>query len=66
MDTKESPKGLLRERQVLELIPISRATLWRWVAGGRFPRPVKLGAITAWPADAVAAFIQDAKGQIHE
>lgn len=34
--------GLLREPQVLELIPISPATLWRMVKDRRFPKPVQI------------------------
>jgi predicted DNA-binding transcriptional regulator AlpA len=30
-------------------LPIHRNTLWRWVASGEFPTPIKLGPnITAW------------------
>ena len=34
---------ILRTPQVLELIPISRATLWRRVQSGQFPTPLRLG-----------------------
>ena len=34
---------ILRTPQVLELIPISRATLWRRVQSGQFPPPLRLG-----------------------
>ncbi len=30
----------LRPRQVLEMIGVSRTTLWRMVQAGSFPRPV--------------------------
>lgn len=31
------------------LIPVSAATLWRWVKRGLFPRPIKLSErVTAW------------------
>jgi prophage regulatory protein len=30
-------------------VPVSPSTLWRWVAEGLFPRPIKLGPrVTAW------------------
>ena len=39
----------VRQRQLLEYVPFSKATLWREVAAGRFPKPVKLSpATTAW------------------
>ena len=61
MDVKENTEGLLREKQVLRLVPVSRATLWRWISSGRFPKPIKLGAITAWLAADVHAFIEAAR-----
>lgn len=39
----------LRLRQVLELVPVSRATWWAWVKSGRAPKAIKLGPrVTAW------------------
>ena len=55
---RESRRVFLRESDVLELIPISRTTLWRWVRQGTFPRPVKLSnAVTVWKAGKVQAWI---------
>lgn len=44
------PDGaLLRERQLLPVLPWSSPTLWRRVKTGDFPQPVRLeGRITAW------------------
>ena len=40
------------------LLPFTAATLWRKVADGTFPKPVKLGSrTTAWNAGAVRAWI---------
>lgn len=40
------------------LLPVSPATIWRWVREGRFPSPFKLGAsVTVWDLDLVEAFI---------
>jgi prophage regulatory protein len=40
------------------LLPVSPATVWRWVREGRLPRPFKLGAgTTVWDAAQVDAFI---------
>ena len=51
---------LLRLPQVLELIPISRASWWRGVREGRFPAPVKLGPrTTAWRLSDVMALVGD-------
>ena len=32
----------IRPRQVLEMIGVSRTTLWRMVQAGAFPRPVRI------------------------
>lgn len=47
------------------LLPVSPATLWRWVAQGKFPAPFKLGEnTTVWDADKVEQFLaQRAGGQ---
>jgi len=37
--------------------PFSPATVWRWVANGTFPAPVRLSnGVTAWPAEAIDAW----------
>ena len=39
----------LRERELLERLPFSHATLWRRVADGGFPAPVRISPrIVAW------------------
>ena len=39
-------------------LPVSPATVWRWVAEGKFVRPFKLGAnVTVWDMDAVDSWI---------
>lgn len=40
------------------LLPFSGATLWRKVAAGEFPAPVKLSdRVTAWSSESVAAWL---------
>lgn len=39
---------MLRIDRVLELIPVSRVSLYRMIKAGQFPRPVKLGGSSAW------------------
>lgn len=40
-------------------LPVSAATIWRWVAHGAFPQPFKLGkCTTVWDAAEVEAFIE--------
>ncbi|EKZ97628.1 phage transcriptional regulator [Cupriavidus sp. HMR-1] len=51
--------GYVRERDLLaSVLPISKATLWRWVKAGTFPPPVKLSSrVTAWQVEAVRAWL---------
>lgn len=52
--------GFLRQPQVLAFVPISKSSLWRRVAAGTFPTPVKLSTkVTAWRAEDVRRWIAD-------
>lgn len=43
------PERLLRLRQCLEIVPVSKSTWWLRVKEGRYPAPVKLSTrCTAW------------------
>lgn len=47
-------------------VPVSPATVWRWVSEGKSPKPFKLGPnTTVWDLDQVEAFLaqQAAGGQ---
>lgn len=40
------------------ILPVSPATIWRWVRDGKFPKPFKLGAsVTGWYAHEIEAFV---------
>ena len=44
-------------------LPVSPATVWRWVREGMFPKPFKLGkSVTVWDLTAVDAFIERQAG----
>ncbi len=47
--------GFIRQAQLIPtIIPVSHATLWRWVRNGQFCKPVKLGEnVTAWRCEDV-------------
>lgn len=46
-------------------LPVSPATIWRWVREGKFPKPFKLGeSVTVWNADEVDAFIAGRSQQV--
>lgn len=48
--TELPPTGYIRQRKLIPaIVPVSPATLWRWVKSGQFPPPCKLGQnTTAW------------------
>jgi prophage regulatory protein len=50
---QELPKtGLLRIKQVLQFIPVSRSSWWAGVKSGKYPTSVKLGdRTTCWKAE---------------
>ncbi len=49
-ETKQNEGGrLIRLREVLDIIPVSKSTWWEGVRTGKFPQPVKLGErLTCW------------------
>jgi predicted DNA-binding transcriptional regulator AlpA len=50
--------GFLRLRQVLQIVPIGRSTLYQKMKAGTFPRAVKLGPrISAWRAEDIRDYI---------
>ncbi|KAI3598722.1 hypothetical protein D8I24_5668 [Cupriavidus necator H850] len=53
--------GFLRQSQLIPaIVPFSSATLWRKVATGTFPKPVKLSKrVTAWAVEDLRLWIAD-------
>jgi len=51
---------LLRKPAVLGRTGLTNSTLYRLMAGGRFPRPVKIAGtrLVAWASDDVAGWIK--------
>lgn len=40
------------------ILPVSPATIWRWVRDGKFPKPFKLGtSVTGWHYNEIEAFV---------
>lgn len=54
---------LLRKWEVCDLLRISPASLYRRVADGTLPKPVKLGGLSRWPQSEIVAAVQ-AAGEI--
>ena len=50
---------LLRMNDLVRELSISRSTLWRWVAVGKFPRPINVGPhTTAWRESDIQGWIE--------
>jgi prophage regulatory protein len=51
----------LRIKQVQEIVPVSKSTIYQWIKEGRFPAPTKLGERTsAWEENSIHEFCQKA------
>jgi prophage regulatory protein len=59
-ELQELPQaGLLRIKQVLKFIPVSRSSFWAGVKSGRYPKPFKLSErTTVWTAESIRAIIE--------
>ena len=62
-DTKQAhkinPMGMMRAKQVLEIVPFGRASLWKFAKSGQFPAPIRVtGGITAWHNADVIAWLE--------
>jgi len=56
----EVEPGFLTSSQVAEKLAMSVRTLWRLVAAGKFPQPVRYNRkLVRWKAEAVEAYIRD-------
>lgn len=54
-----TPDPLLRRSEVEQLVGLRRSALYKLMAAGEFPRPVKLSArAVAWRQSEVAAWIE--------
>lgn len=50
--------GFMRVTQILELIPVTRPTWWKWVHAGIAPQGVKMGRnIRVWSVEEIRAFV---------
>lgn len=55
---------LLRIEHVLEILCISRATLYKCIQAGHFPAPIKIGAASRWRNSDIQKLIK--KGAAYE
>jgi excisionase family DNA binding protein len=51
---------LLTAREVAAFLQISQPTLYRRIADGTLPKPVKLGSLSRWPQSEILAALKAA------
>jgi prophage regulatory protein len=49
--------ALLRLRDVVAILKVSRATVYVWIKQGRFPKPLKMGRATVWRSSQIEQFL---------
>jgi prophage regulatory protein len=54
--------GFLRLAQVLQFIPVCKATFWNGVKTGRYPKPFKNGRCTFWRVEDIKKLIEQIGG----
>jgi prophage regulatory protein len=59
MDRHTPPDRLLRISEVMQIVPLTRATIYRAIRAGRFPRPTKLLGVraSAWSESEIASWV---------
>ena len=56
---------LFTDRQVAASLNVAKSTIWRWVAEGRFPQPVRLaGKCTRWKRADIEQFVNEAAAAV--
>jgi len=56
-ETKRSTR-LIRIKEVQHRVGLGRSTIYRWMAEGKFPKPVQLGGYAvAWAEDDIESWI---------
>lgn len=55
---------LIRVKEVQHCVGLGRSTIYRWMAEGRFPKPVQLGGyVVAWAEDDIQAWVDSQTGK---
>jgi predicted DNA-binding transcriptional regulator AlpA len=49
----KGPVFYIRVKEILRVLPISRATWYRGIQSGIFPKPFKMGRVSVWDADEI-------------
>lgn len=55
--------NLLTAKQISQAVNKSKATIYRWVNAGKFPKPIKINNSTLWRASEVNAWLANPTAQ---
>ena len=59
MTRNTQPLRFMRMREVIEMVGVSRATIYRWMDAGDFPRSIALGGNSiAWSEKSVQEWME--------
>ena len=59
MTRSTQPLRFMRMREVIEMVGVSRATIYRWMDAGDFPRSIALGGNSiAWSEKSVQEWME--------
>jgi predicted DNA-binding transcriptional regulator AlpA len=51
-------KAVYQSADIMKMLGISRATVWRWVKNGTLPKPVKFGTrLNVWKPEQIEDFV---------
>ena len=60
LDQPRRVTRLIRLKEVQHRVGLGRSTIYRWMAEGKFPKPVQLGGYAvAWPEDQIEEWIMN-------
>jgi predicted DNA-binding transcriptional regulator AlpA len=55
-------KPLLTLSDLVELLNVTRMTIWQWTKDGHLPQPYKLGSKQYWRAEEIEAVLEAGRG----
>lgn len=52
--------GFVRLPTVAHVTGVAKSTVWKWVASGKLPKPIKISPkVSAWPVGEIRAWLND-------
>ena len=55
----ETLDRILRRKAVLQIVPVGRTTLWRWIRAGKFPAPEDFNGVQGWRASKLQEWMRE-------